>query len=120
MKQIPPPQRSARSGMIGLPDPPDETCRSYGVRPFFARVFYKHAAPNGADYRYQPALGIGTLLSFLILALSLLSPISLQAEDKPVSYYRDLVPIFKRSCSGCHHPGKLKAELDLTTYEAFL
>ena len=42
-----------------------------------------------------------------------------RAEDKPVSFYRDLVPIFKRSCNGCHHPGKLKGQLDLTTYEAF-
>lgn len=35
-----------------------------------------------------------------------------------VSYYKDLVPILKRSCTGCHHPGKLKGQLDLTTYEA--
>jgi WD40 repeat protein len=42
------------------------------------------------------------------------------AEEKPVSFYRDLVPIFKRSCNGCHHPGKLKGELDLTTYEALM
>jgi WD40 repeat protein len=41
------------------------------------------------------------------------------AEDKPVSFYRDLTPILKRSCTGCHHPGKLKGELDLTTYSAF-
>src|SRR3954469_8733360 len=40
------------------------------------------------------------------------------ADDKGVSYYKDLVPIFKRSCTGCHHPGKLKGQLDLTTYEA--
>lgn len=38
------------------------------------------------------------------------------ADDKPVSYHRDIVPLLKRSCTGCHHPGKLKAELDLTTY----
>ena len=36
-----------------------------------------------------------------------------------VSYHRDLVPILKRSCTGCHHPGKLKGELDLTGYAAF-
>jgi len=36
-----------------------------------------------------------------------------------VSYYKDIVPVFKRSCSGCHHPGKLKGQLDLTTFEAF-
>ena len=41
-----------------------------------------------------------------------------RAEDKPVSYYSDVFPIFKRSCNGCHHPGKLKGQLDLTTYEA--
>ena len=36
-----------------------------------------------------------------------------------MSYYKDIVPVFKRSCSGCHHPGKLKGQLDLTTFEAF-
>lgn len=41
------------------------------------------------------------------------------AEEKPVSYYKDVFPIFKRSCNGCHHPGKLKGQLDLTTYDAF-
>lgn len=35
---------------------------------------------------------------------------------KPVSYSRDLVPILKRSCNGCHHPGKKKGDLDLTTF----
>jgi len=42
------------------------------------------------------------------------------AAEKPVSYYNDLVPVMKRSCTGCHHPGKLKGELDVTTYAAFL
>src|SRR2546421_12125755 len=40
-------------------------------------------------------------------------------DTKPVSFYHDLVPILKRSCTGCHHPDKLKGELDLTTYVAF-
>src|SRR5579863_5213257 len=40
-------------------------------------------------------------------------------EVKPVDYYREVVPILKRSCTGCHHPGKLKGELDLTTFAAF-
>src|SRR5256885_2594637 len=56
----------------------------------------------------------------LVLALAMGLCGSVRAEEKPVSYYRDLLPIFKRSCTGCHHPGKLKGELDLTTYEAFL
>ncbi|MDB6037160.1 MAG: Planctomycete cytochrome [Verrucomicrobiales bacterium] len=42
-----------------------------------------------------------------------------RAEDaKPVSYYHDIVPVFKRSCTGCHHPGKLKGDFDLTTHAA--
>jgi WD40 repeat protein len=40
-------------------------------------------------------------------------------DAKPVSYFHDVVPILKRSCTGCHHPAKLKGELDLTTYATF-
>ncbi|MFM1768946.1 MAG: hypothetical protein RJA22_1475 [Verrucomicrobiota bacterium] len=39
--------------------------------------------------------------------------------EAPVSYTRDIVPLLKRSCTGCHHPGKLKGQLDLTTHAAF-
>lgn len=39
---------------------------------------------------------------------------------EPVSYYRELMPVFKRSCNGCHHPGKMKGDLDLTTHAAIL
>src|ERR1043165_7629555 len=42
-----------------------------------------------------------------------------EAAEKQVSYYHEVVPMLKRSCTGCHHPGKLKGELDLTTYAAF-
>lgn len=51
---------------------------------------------------------------FLTVALGF----SLHAES--VSYYKEIVPIFKRSCNGCHHPGKMKADLDLTTHAAIL
>jgi WD40 repeat protein/mono/diheme cytochrome c family protein len=53
-----------------------------------------------------------------LLALALADS-TLAADTRPVSYYKDIVPLFKRSCTGCHHPGKLKGQLDLTTYEAF-
>src|SRR5436190_14665201 len=68
------------------------------------------------DFRSQ----VSTVRSLLVLTFALLLSVTSRAEDKPASYYRDLLPIFKRSCNGCHHPGKLKGELDLTTYEAFL
>jgi WD40 repeat protein len=54
-----------------------------------------------------------------ILALFCVTTLAAHAAEKPVSYYRDLVPVLKRSCTGCHHPGKLKGELDLTTHAAF-
>ena len=59
---------------------------------------------------------------FPITLLLLLSSFAVThaAAPKPVSYYHDLVPVLKRSCTGCHHPGKLKGEIDLTTYTAFL
>src|SRR5258706_11162897 len=59
--------------------------------------------------------GIGVSLVFV--AWLLVFP-SVRAEDKAVSFYSDVMPVFKRSCTGCHHPGKLKGQLDLTTYEA--
>src|SRR3954464_1114740 len=46
-----------------------------------------------------------------------LAVVSVSAE--PVSYYKEVVPLLKRSCTGCHHPGKLKGELDLTTHASF-
>src|ERR1051326_4167274 len=70
-------------------------------------------------------------ISRVILAIAaktfLLTPLvfgliafAVRAEDpKPVSYYHDIVPIFKRSCTGCHHPDKRKGELDLTTFASF-
>ncbi len=44
-----------------------------------------------------------------------LTTVVVSAADKPVSYYNDIVPVFKRSCTGCHHPGKLKGQLDMTS-----
>lgn len=40
------------------------------------------------------------------------------ADEKTVSYYRDVVPVFKRNCNACHRPGKTKGQLDLTTFTA--
>ena len=58
----------------------------------------------------------GQISALICLVLPLAG---LGADAKPVSYFHDVVPILKRSCTGCHHPAKLKGELDLTTYAAF-
>src|SRR5688572_18737020 len=60
-----------------------------------------------------------SLVTILSVALGFLAAPELGAQDsKAVSYFKEVVPIFKRSCNGCHHPGKLKGDLDLTTYAA--
>lgn len=44
----------------------------------------------------------------------------LTAAEAPVSWYREVTPIFKRSCNGCHNPNKLKGQVDTSTYAGFL
>ncbi len=61
---------------------------------------------------------IRRILAFLAVGGWLGLPAT-HAAQKPASYFKDLLPVFKRSCNGCHHPGKLKGELDLTSYAAF-
>lgn len=36
--------------------------------------------------------------------------------EAPVSYHSQIVPILKRSCQGCHHPGDPNGGLIVTTY----
>ena len=36
--------------------------------------------------------------------------------EAPVSYHSQIVPILKRSCQGCHHPGDPNGDLIVTTY----
>jgi WD40 repeat protein len=38
------------------------------------------------------------------------------AGDAAVSYHAQIVPILKRSCQGCHHPGDPNGDLIVTTY----
>src|ERR1043165_2744009 len=42
------------------------------------------------------------------------------SADGDVSYTRDIVPILKHNCQACHYPGKLKGNLDVTTYAALV
>lgn len=40
--------------------------------------------------------------------------------EPPVSWFREVNPLFKRSCNGCHNPNKLKGEVDTSTYAGLL
>ena len=37
-------------------------------------------------------------------------------KEEPVSYYKQIMPILKRSCQGCHHPGDPNADFIVTSY----
>ena len=51
------------------------------------------------------------MLTVLCLALS-----ATAQDKKAVSYEKDIVPIFKKSCIECHKPDKKKGKLDMSTY----
>ena len=59
-------------------------------------------------------------LGVYLLCLVALSP-SVRADghvtDSEVSYHSEIVPLLKRSCQGCHHPGDPNGDLIVTTYE---
>ena len=54
------------------------------------------------------------LISFLLWNPSIMA--DGHDKEKPVSYHTQIVPILKRSCQGCHHPGDPNADLIVTTY----
>jgi WD40 repeat protein len=56
-------------------------------------------------------------IAFLVAVL-LAAP--LVAADTPVSFFREVVPILRANCNGCHKPGKAKGNLDLTTHAALM
>jgi WD40 repeat protein/mono/diheme cytochrome c family protein len=54
------------------------------------------------------------LRAFVVIAFFV--PVAVAAEpDAPVSYYRDVRPIFNSNCNACHKPEKMKGELDMTS-----
>jgi hypothetical protein len=76
--------------------------------------------PQRAGLRAKNHERLKPYLYSAVVAVLFIFSFAAAAGENPVSFYRDLTPILKRSCTGCHHPGKLKGELDLTTYATFL
>ena len=56
----------------------------------------------------------------MIARFSLLLCLAVSAVAEPVSFYRDVRPILRANCAGCHKPGKTKGELDVTTHATIL
>lgn len=58
--------------------------------------------------------------ALILLCIFLCSPSVIadgHVKEKPVSYYTQIVPILKRSCQGCHHPGDPNGDLIVTAYD---
>src|SRR5437773_7918845 len=102
MRPIPPP-----------PPPPNRFMTTFRALSQFANPC---STTDVAKFFIRAIRVIRGFLAVLIVSLLLAFSLSSRAAEKPVSFYKDITPIFKRSCTGCHHPGKLKGELDLTTY----
>ena len=58
--------------------------------------------------------------AFAIACVVLSLVASARAEDKPVSYHKDIKPLFTAACNGCHRPEKSKGDLDMTTHAALM
>jgi WD40 repeat protein len=64
---------------------------------------------------------------FSLLSVALVVPPAMAADKKPadakaspISYYRDVLPIMREHCHGCHQPAKQGGEMLLTTYEGLV
>ena len=62
-------------------------------------------------------LRMATAALVLVAALGL--PSAAQ-QPKPVSFSKDVMPIFKASCLKCHKADKKKGKLDMSTYAALM
>lgn len=59
---------------------------------------------------------MGTLGAWVVCLLA--SLVVCHGQAAPASYVRDVAPVLQRHCTGCHHPGKPKGDVDLTTVAA--
>src|SRR5712671_8014141 len=67
---------------------------------------------QGAMWR-RIAVGVLGLGAFLLLPCS---SIAAGSSNKPVTFAKDVAPIFQAKCQECHHPGSV-APMSLVTYE---
>src|SRR5262245_65090067 len=62
-----------------------------------------------------------TTVRRMALLLALIFPAGARAEDeKPVSFQRDIRPLFQQHCQGCHQPARAQGDYVMTTYAALL
>jgi mono/diheme cytochrome c family protein len=70
--------------------------------------------------RLAPAMFTLLALALSASAPSFARPAEGMQDKKPVSYEKDLQPIFKQSCLSCHKTDKKKGKLDMSTYDVLM
>ena len=67
-------------------------------------------------FRVRRGLTVTGLAGLLVAAAALLTTAHARAAADPVTFTKDVAPIFQKSCQSCHHPGTA-APMSLITYE---
>lgn len=62
----------------------------------------------------------GRRVSVVLGAVALLAAAAGVHAAAPVSYLREVAPLFRQHCNGCHRPGKEKGGVDLTSVAGIL
>src|SRR5437773_2112236 len=86
---------------------------------------------RASDFRRPSRRGVGVLLilsvgvtAALVAGRTAAAVAGQNANLKPdapaVSYFKDIRPIVREHCAGCHQPAVKQGELTLTTYEGFM
>ena len=63
---------------------------------------------------------LSLLLALLALAVNVHAADEKTPKNEPVSYYKQIRPIFQANCQGCHQPAKARGEYVMTSYERLL
>jgi WD40 repeat protein len=59
-------------------------------------------------------------ITFFVSLLVIVLVVPVRADDKPVSFYKQIRPVLVANCNACHKPEKLKGDLDMTTVAMLL
>ena len=74
-----------------------------------------YGVESGASERSSPMIVRHILVTVTVCIVC----VAVQAQDAP-SYHGQVAPLLQARCAGCHHPGKLKGKLDVTSLESLL
>jgi mono/diheme cytochrome c family protein len=80
---------------------------------------FKHPTGRGVSSLLMIAAGMTAALVANRTATAAANP-DPKPDASPVSYFKDVRPIVREQCAGCHQPSVKQGDLTLTTYEGFM